>query len=120
MGASFNMFLQLAVPSHHYSHFSWELGQWPHLNLIRPLESSPVRLFIPPGVLAAALRCLYHTEALLPRCCPSYRGLQAVTPWGAATAFPHYPVVVCGASHPRMCHGNALSQAPGLIHRQYW
>jgi hypothetical protein len=66
--ASFNVLLQPAVSSHHYRHFSWKLGQCSHLNLISPLESIPVRLFTSPGVLAAALWCLYHTKALLPPC----------------------------------------------------
>jgi hypothetical protein len=43
----------------------------------------------PPGFLQALPPRLYHTKPLLPRCCPSYRGMNTVAPSGCRSdTFP--------------------------------
>jgi hypothetical protein len=54
------------------------------------------------GAFPAAPPRLYHTKPLLLRCCPSYKGLNMVAPWGATVAHPHCPVVARAASNPCM------------------
>jgi hypothetical protein len=80
------------------------------------LEPVPARLFTSSGDLPAALPCVYHTQALLLRCFPSYRELNAVAPWVAAMALPQRPVIR-STSNPRMHRGSAWRRAQGWTRR---
>jgi hypothetical protein len=46
-------------------------------------------------------------------CCPSYKELNAATPWAAAMALSHLPVLSCGAWSPWRHHGHAWLWVPG-------